>query len=183
VIDRLISLQQTRPETVFLKGNHEVALLDFIETTGASDAWLQWGGMDTLLSYGVENVWSLESTELADTFAREFPEEHKAFLSNLGLMYSLGDYLFVHAGVRPGVKIPDQKEKDLLWIRNEFHNMAAADQPYQVIVHGHHPLKEPLDAGWRIAVDTNAVWSDKLTAVVLEEKTRRFLSTQPEWAE
>ncbi|HPE32003.1 MAG TPA: hypothetical protein PLV61_12490, partial [Parvularculaceae bacterium] len=80
-------------------------------------------------------------------------------------------------GVKPGVPLDKQDERDLLWIRGEFHNAAAGARPSKVVVHGHQPIKAPLDNGWRIDVDTGACFSGKLTAVVLEGETRRFLST------
>jgi serine/threonine protein phosphatase 1 len=79
--------------------------------------------------------------------------------------------------VRPGTPLDEQDERDLLWIRGDFHHAAAAMRPDKVIVHGHQPAKKPVDAGWRIGVDTGACFSGALTAVVLEGESRRFLST------
>ena len=105
------------------------------------------------------------------------PKSHASFIKDLPLTHIEGDYLFVHAGLRPGVALEDQDEEDLLWIRKRFHKASAKERPAHVVVHGHHPHDKPLDAGWRIAVDTGACWTGRLTAVVLEEKSRRFLST------
>ncbi len=177
VIDRLIALAARRPDAVFLKGNHEQAMMDFIDRPAANEEWLHWGGDRTLESYGVSNVALREPEALAADLANALPPAHRAFLDGLELWRAIGDYVFVHAGFRPGVALEEQRAEDCLWIRGEFHNAQNGDRPDKVVVHGHHPMKKPLDAGWRIDVDTGAVWSDALTAVVLEGTTRRFIST------
>ncbi len=177
VIDRLIRVKQDRPETVFLKGNHEQAMLDFLAAPDLNEEWLHWGGDKTLESYGLANIWTKHPNDIAREFAAQLPQSHRDFLAGLELWRVFGDYAFVHAGFRPGVAIDAQSEQDCLWIRGDFHNAAADKRPDKVVVHGHHPVRKPLDAGWRIDVDTGAVWSDALTAVILEGTTRRFIST------
>ncbi|MEM6538420.1 MAG: metallophosphoesterase family protein [Pseudomonadota bacterium] len=177
VIDLLIAEQNKRPDTVFLKGNHEQALLDFLDDPMAGDAWLDWGGEETVVSYVVDYAPTRPPQAVADTLKDRLPETHIRFLEGLDTSYTNGDYFFVHAGVLPGVPLEEQSAKDLLWIRREFHETPKDKRPSKVIVHGHHPTDQPLDAGWRIGVDTGAVWTDKLTAVVLEGQDRRFVST------
>lgn len=177
VIDRLLALRTKAPETTFLLGNHEQAMLDFLDRPDLNEEWLHWGGDKTLESYGVADIWTRHPDALAADLADRLPASHREFLASLDLWKVFGDYAFVHAGFRPGVALADQKAEDCLWIRGEFHNADAEQRPREVVVHGHHPVKKPLDAGWRIDVDTGAVWSDALTAVVLERTTRRFLST------
>ncbi len=177
VIDRLVALKKAHPATVFLKGNHESAMLDFLSDPEDMLHWLDWGGEETLESYGVSSILGRPSEDLAAELVEKMPPAHLPFLNSLALMHREGDYLFVHAGVRPGVAIDDQDEEDLLWIRKRFHNAAPDERPDCVVVHGHQPLKNPLDAGWRIAVDTGACWTGKLTAVALEDERRRFIST------
>ncbi len=178
VIDRLLAIRAAEPDAIFLKGNHEEAILDFLEAPDRNEEWLHWGGDKTLESYGVTNIWSKAPTDLAAALADQIPQDHLEFLKSLEIWRTLGDYAFVHAGFRPGVDLTAQKESDCLWIRGEFHNAAPEQRPREVVVHGHHPVKKPQDHGWRIAVDTGAVWSDVLTAVVLEGTTRRFISTR-----
>ncbi len=177
VIDLLLQMRTERPDTIFLKGNHEQAMLDFIERPDHNEEWLHWGGDKTLESYGVANIWTRHPGDLARELGAALPTAHREFLGSLDLWNIIGDYAFVHAGFRPGVAIDAQTEEDCLWIRGEFHNADAQSRPEKTVVHGHHPVKKPLDAGWRIDVDTGAVWSDALTAVVLEGTTRRFIST------
>ncbi len=177
VLDRLIMLQKKRAESVFLKGNHEAIMLDFLSDPEDMYHWLDWGGEETLQSYGISQILGRPPEELAAELKTKMPAAHKSFLNSLSLTHAQGDYLFVHAGVRPGVDLADQQEEDLLWIRKRFHNASPKERPDFVVVHGHQPMKRPLDAGWRIAVDTGACWSGQLTAVVLEGKDRRFLST------
>lgn len=178
VLDALISIKARDPETVFLKGNHEQALLGFLEAPDRNEEWLHWGGDKTLESYGVDGIWQKSPVQLAAEFRNRLPAAHVDFLASLELWRIVGDYIFVHAGLRPAVALEAQTEEDCLWIRADFHNAAPGDRPDHVVVHGHHPVKKPLDLGWRIAVDTGAVWSDSLTAVVLDGATRRFISTR-----
>lgn len=177
VIERLTALKKHAPDTIFLKGNHEALMLDYLSNPHETEHWLDWGGEETLKSYGVSPVTGRTNEDLAATLKGNFPENHASFLQSLDLMHLEGDYLFVHAGLRPGVALNEQQEEDLLWVRKKFHKMNASDRPEQVVVHGHQPVEKPLDAGWRIDVDTGACWSGRLTAVVLEGTSRRFLST------
>ena len=178
VLDRLLAIRAAEPGAIFLKGNHEQAILDFLDAPDRNEDWLHWGGDKTLESYGVGDIWRKAPADLAAALAAAMPDEHRSFLKSLELWRVLGGYVFVHAGFRPGVPLGEQKEEDCLWIRREFHDAPPEGRPTEVVVHGHHPVKKPLDLGWRIAVDTGAVWSDALTAVVLEGATRRFISTR-----
>jgi len=176
VVERLVALQKSKPQTVFLKGNHEAAMLDFLHAPDAEASWLNWGGAETLQSYGIAQIFSREPHLVAAEFADRLPAAHRAFFDGLELYSVAAGYLFVHAGVRPGVPLEAQEERDLLWIRGEFHNALPERRPDKVVVHGHHPVKKPLDAGWRVDVDTGACYGGKLTAAVLEGTNRRFIS-------
>jgi len=177
VVELLVALKAERPDTVFLKGNHEQAMLDFLSRPELNEEWLHWGGDKTLESYGVGQIWTRHPADLAGELGALLPSSHREFLSSLGLWSISGDYAFVHAGFKPGVPIDEQTQEACLWIRSEFHNAAADSRPDKTVVHGHHPVKKPHDVGWRINIDTGAVWSDALSAVVLEGTTRRFIST------
>ncbi|MEO1251395.1 MAG: metallophosphoesterase family protein [Pseudomonadota bacterium] len=177
VIERLIAIGAEFPGSVFLKGNHEAVMLDFLNDPEEMLEWLEWGGDETLRSYGVSGALTKSGEDLSAELASAMPKAHLDFLNNLSLTHQAGDYLFVHAGVRPGVALKDQSEDDLLWIRKRFHDANAKDRPDFTVVHGHHPMKKPVDVGWRIGVDTGACWSGVLTAAVLEGKTRRFIAS------
>ena len=177
VLERLAALAAAEPTAVFLKGNHEAAMLDFLDAPADGDAWLSWGGAETLESYGIAPRLTAPPEALAEDLRRALPPAHGAFLRSLRLSFTAGDYFFVHAGVRPGAALADQKEEDLLWIRDAFHGAKPEDRPAETIVHGHHPTRKPVDEGWRIGVDTGAVWTGVLSAAVLEGAERRFLST------
>lgn len=181
VIDRLLEIGARRPDTVFLKGNHEAAMLDFLNHPEDMPDWLDWGGMATLESYVGDggpgrDRRNMDRRGAAEALAAAMPEAHRSFFGSLALYHEAEDYLFVHAGLRPGRALADQQEGDLLWIRKAFHNTRRRQRPAQVVVHGHQPYDKPLDAGWRIGVDTGAYYSGRLTAVALEGEDRRFLS-------
>ncbi|MCU0838083.1 MAG: serine/threonine protein phosphatase [Rhodospirillales bacterium] len=178
VIDRLINEPLPGFRHVFLKGNHEAMMLDFL--AGPPDAlWFDNGGFETLLSYGLDG-YRLFSHAAALEEARQalnaaLPAAHRRFLEGLALSHVEGDYAFVHAGLRPGVALAEQRDRDLLWIRGPF--LASREGLTHRVVHGHTIVQRPEVHANRIAIDTGAVYSGTLTSVVLEGASVRFLST------
>ncbi|MEQ1756383.1 MAG: metallophosphoesterase family protein [Micropepsaceae bacterium] len=162
-------------ETVFLKGNHDETLLRFLGDPGVGDVWRNFGGLDTLRSYGVSHAPGQDWAETRSAFALALPQSHIRFFKNLKLQFTAGDYLFVHAGVKPYVPLDEQSEQDLLWIRDEF--LESKANFGRIIVHGHTPTREPEVRHNRIGIDTGAYMSGKLTALVLEARERQFLTT------
>jgi len=180
VIDRLVELKASTSGLHFLKGNHEQAMIQFLEDPGVGHVWLEYGGLETLHSYGVHCVKSSADTgafeQARSELASNLPEAHLEFLRELDICVEYGDYFFVHAGVRPGVPLQDQQEEDMLWIRDEF--LRADARPEKVIVYGHTPSENPVDKSWRIGVDTGAYMTGRLTAVALQGRDRYFISTE-----
>ena len=152
-----------------LKGNHEEAFELFLEDDTVGPNWMQHGGGATLTSYGVDinkEAGGKGWPGLQAAFQRVVPETHRAYVQSMKLWVGFGDYLFVHAGVRPGKPMEEQTQADLLWIRQEF---LASETPYpgKVVVHGHTPMRIPDMKRWRIGIDTGAYASGMLTAVKL----------------
>lgn len=175
VIDRLIGLaDETRFETVFLRGNHEQFLLDLIDGETDVTSWLEYGGVETLASYGVAvgTAEAADPARLGAALCAALPESHIAFLRETQLTAERGDYVFVHAGLRPDKLLEEQSETDLLWFR---YYSDEAPLHGKVSVHGHTPRARPVNGRWRIGVDTEAWASGALTAVRLDAETRRFL--------
>lgn len=180
-VERAIALQSEGwCEVVALKGNHEEALLLFLNDTDIGPQWMQHGGGPTLQSYGL----NLASSGLATgwpgiqtAFRAALPAQHHAFLNAMRLSYVQGDYVFVHAGVRPGVRLEDQSEEDLLWIREAFLNVSEP-YPGKVVVHGHTPTAAPELKRSRIGIDTGAYASGILTAVRLRGFERTILQAR-----
>jgi serine/threonine protein phosphatase 1 len=179
VIDRLITFPMPGFETVTLRGNHDQFLLDFLDEPESGGLWLKHGGDATLLSYGVK--WqpdgsSYESlTALRDRFLECLPAPHISFLANCDMAYELGDYIFVHAGINPRKPLNRQDPSDLLWIRDAF--LRSEVDIGKVVVHGHSVSSAPDVRHNRIGIDTGACYSNRLTALVLEGQSKRFLST------
>ena len=176
-LDVLVSLQRNH-ETRFLKGNHEALFLSFLEDPArVGRVWLDMGGWETLMSYGIDcspNVTSAgELAAIRADLAEMMPPEHLAILSNLPKSTAIGDYFFVHAGARPGVPLSESRERDALWIRDGF---ADRDAPFEkIVVHGHSPVTHPFVGKHRINLDTGAYATGKLTCLVLQGSERRFL--------
>jgi serine/threonine protein phosphatase 1 len=169
VIDLLAERGRTR-EAMCLKGNHETYIFDFLNNPTSLDHWRQYGGYETLLSYGLKppiRTDTFERRELARSFANVLPRTHREFLSGLRTTFTCGDYLFVHAGIKPGVPLDQQQEEDLLWIRDDF--LLSEENFEKYIVHGHTPVREPDVRHNRINIDTGAYATGKLTCVVIEE--------------
>jgi len=186
VVDVVLSDLLPGFSTVRLMGNHEEAMLSFLD--GESDGldWMSFGGLETLLSYGVPLRSLPNSGEavraLQTALIEAVPERHVVFFRNCLLHYSVGDYVFVHAGVRPGITLEKQTQTDLLWIRDDFLRVRAA-LPGRVVVHGHTICDLPQNRGQRINIDTGAFVSGRLTCLVLRGNERRFLSTGDQAAE
>ena len=107
------------------------------------------------------------------------PLSHLDFLKSLPTRLSIGKYFMCHAGVRPGIPLERQAEKDLLWIRDEF--LSSRADFGKIVVHGHTPAEAPEVLPNRINVDTGAFMTGRLTCAVLEGGGVRFLSTAPDF--
>jgi len=180
VIDLLLQVTSDPGYTTYaLKGNHEVMFLEFLSNPTALFQWAANGGAETLESYGIDVDAAAHSSDGAEKLRRTalsvIPDEHLAFLSQLETAVQIGDYLFVHAGVRPGVPLEAQDEHDMIWIREPFLDHSGGFG--KVVVHGHTPVREPEVKTNRIDIDTLAWRSGQLTALVLENGSMRFLST------
>ncbi len=179
VIDLVAADPPADLTAVRLKGNHEETMLLFLDDVAFGPAWFAMGGDATAYSYGVGFPKGLSQKARFDHAWRELrqriPAEHISFLTDLRLTYTVGDYMFVHAGVRPGVALDQQNTEDLLWIRDEFLSATAGWD--KVIVHGHSASHRPQSLPYRIGIDTGAYATNVLTCLVLEGRERRFLST------
>ena len=166
-------------EAVLIKGNHEEILVQACwGDAKAARALLGMGGGETLRSYGLSDF-EIESGDfetLAQRIARCVPRDHVALLQAGRDQIVEGDYLFVHAGVRPGVPLEEQDPTDLRWIRGSFLR-STRDHGYMV-VHGHTPTVMPEIRSNRIGIDTGAFRSGVLTAIGLEGSARWFLQTE-----
>ena len=168
VLDLLVQRGQSH-EMICLKGNHESYLAEFLTNPMILEDWRQYGALETLVSYGLRpaiNPGAAERIDLAKKLADVFPEEHRKFLDGLPLTFSCGDFFFVHAGVRPGVPLSQQRQEDLLWIRNEF--LLCETDFGKIIVHGHTPVRAPEIHANRVNIDTGAYATGKLTCLILE---------------
>jgi serine/threonine protein phosphatase 1 len=170
VLDFLIAQQRDNDRFICLRGNHEAMLLDAAHPDRTVDDVFNWrsnGGEATLESYGVD-----DETRL--------PAEHLAWMAALPLHFADGGRLFVHAGIRPGVPLEDQTERDLLWIREPF--LSSPDDHGVFVVHGHTPVRTALPdlRPNRLNLDTGACFGGELTAALFvgaEARPDRFLNS------
>ncbi len=166
-------------EEIHLKGNHEDFMLQFLDDPGVGDQWYLNGGDTTLASYGVERPMVIDRSDrfiaVRDRLRRKLPVEHLAFLRSLAMYHVEGDYLFVHAGIRPGRPMEKQQAWDLMWIREEF--LSSNADHGCCVVHGHSISPEPDTRRNRIGIDTGAFFTGRLTGLVLDGAERRFLRT------
>jgi serine/threonine protein phosphatase 1 len=156
---------------VFLRGNHETYIDDFLNGEVALAHWQSLGGYETLMSYGIDADRMLRDGEdeqaVREAFARTLPDRHREFLANLSNQHFIGRYQFVHAGVRPGVAPEDQAQHDLLWIRDAF-LLHDGDFGY-CVVHGHTPARMPEFRPNRINIDTGAFATGVLTCIRIDQ--------------
>ncbi len=179
VIERLRTYQRREVKLVVLCGNHEEALLRLLGGDAEPlDGWLSFGGTETMRSYGVDpDVLHRVSVSEAMGLIRDaVPPSHQHFLDGLVDTVKIGDYLFVHAGIRPGVHLSMQLQQDLRWIRQPFLEHTG-DQGF-VVVHGHTISTDVVERRNRIGIDTGAYSTGRLSAVGLEGQERWFLEAR-----
>ena len=175
VIELLIA-RRRQHAMLCLRGNHETYAISFLSNPSVLSDWRAIGGVSTLLSYGVTPSAkddAREQEQAAEAFRAALPESHRHFIQGLALSLTCGDFFFVHAGVRPGVSLRQQRREDLLWIREEF--LLHEEDFGKIVVHGHTPAKEPEIRPNRINIDTGAYATGRLTCLVLEGEQMRFI--------
>lgn len=186
IIDYFLSDRLSAFETVYLMGNHEEALLNFIQDPNFGQKWAMYGGAETLFSYGLQppprglsasnpaaarDAW----VTLWNQFRARLPDDHLTFYQTLKLSHTIGDYVFVHAGMRPGVPLDQQTGEDMMWIREEF--LAASGNFDKLVVHGHTPTDTVYRDNRRIGLDTGAYMTGRLTAAKFLNEDIDYLST------
>lgn len=178
VVERLRTYSLPGASTHFIMGNHEEVMLRVLE--GDLDVlqnWLRFGGAETLRSYGVEprELAKQSDEEVVSRLNAAVPRQHKAFLAKFADSISFGSYVFVHAGIRPGVELAEQSQSDLRWIREPFLG-DTADRGF-VVVHGHTITNEVDVTPNRIGIDTGAYCTGVLSALAIQDRERWLLQT------
>lgn len=179
VVETAMALRRTGRKVHFLMGNHEEV---FVRACRKRDSkvtrfFLRIGGEATVLSYPISRAEyiTLDMDQLSDRLTTLVPQEHLDFIDSFEDQIIIGDYAFVHAGIRPGVPLSQQKPSDLRWIREEFVDQRGDLE--KIIVYGHTIYEDVEERGSRIGIDTGAYASDKLTALALEGGERWYLQT------
>jgi serine/threonine protein phosphatase 1 len=179
VIERLRTYRRRHVRPVFLLGNHEEVLLRILAGEAQLIAnWLQFGGAECLRSYGADpaDLAGLSGAAAVDVVRNAIPAEHVEFLKDFNDTCRFGDYLFVHAGIRPGIALDQQRQSDLRWIREPF-LLDDSDHGF-VVVHGHTITAEVDERANRIGIDTGAYRSGVLTALAIEGSERWRIDTR-----
>lgn len=179
VLERLRTYQRPGIRTVFLLGNHEEVLLRIL--SGEAELITKWrwfGGAECLASYGVDpgKLAHVGDAEALALVRGAIPPEHVGFLESFADSCRFGDYLFVHAGIRPGVALEQQRQADLRWIRQPF-LVDETDHGF-VVVHGHTIVEELDERPNRIGIDTGAYRTGVLSALGIEGEERWLLDTR-----
>lgn len=184
VVERLRTYSHPRANAYFIMGNHEEVMLRVIQ--GDSEilpSWLRFGGRETLASYGIDakDAEALEGQDLAAFMREAIPASHRSFLASFSDSISFGDYLFVHAGIRPGIDLAEQSQSDLRWIRDAF-LYDSTDHGF-IVVHGHTISNSVDAAGNRIGIDTGAFCTGLLTALAIDGSKRWLIQASEEGTE
>lgn len=179
VIERARTYRRPGLRTVFIIGNHEEVLLRLLrgESRFVRD-WLKFGGAECARSYGISPtaLKRMDPGQAVQVLRDKIPKHDQEFLESFVDTFRVGSYLFVHAGVRPGVPLPEQKQSDLRWIRQPF--LENEDDHGFIVVHG-HTIADQIDVrDNRIGLDTGAYRTGVLTAMGLEGRERWFLQTE-----
>ena len=178
VVERVRKLAASEVNVRVLMGNHEEVFLAAVQgDLPALRFFCRIGGRETLISYGIdeEEYERLDYAELAERATSIVPTQHVEFIANFEDVITIGGYAFAHAGLRPGVPIADQQQKDTRWIRDTFLEHDGAFEAF--VVHGHTILENVDERPNRIGIDTGAYMTGKLTALGLEGQDRWILHT------
>lgn len=178
VIERLRTYSRPGVRTVFLLGNHEEVVLRILDGDSSHIAqWLRFGGAQCLVSYGADPVAlaTMSEAEALAAIRSAIPASHAHFLHGFADSFRFGDYVIVHAGIRPGVALDQQLQSDLRWIRQPF--LEDRRNHGFVVVHGHTITDGVEERANRIGIDTGAYSSGILTALVIEGPDRWYLDT------
>jgi serine/threonine protein phosphatase 1 len=178
VVERLRTYRNDRLQTYFLAGNHEEVLLRLLAgERGLLEGWLKFGGAECLRSYGTDpsSLAGLNEKDALAIVRDAIPMEHRQFLAGFADTLRLADYLFVHAGIRPGLDLSLQSQSDLRWIRAAF--LDCEDNHGMVVVHGHTISENVDERANRIGIDTGAYRTGILTALAVEGTRRWVLDT------
>lgn len=162
---------------IALCGNHDDEFLRLIGDPNYFFSWRRFAGVKTLNSYGIDPAYLLRYggiLALGRAINDAIPVHHKNLLANLPSMLTVGDIVFVHAGIRPGIPLSEQQDHDLLWIREPFLTQGP-DLPLSV-VHGHTPVERPFFGNGRIAIDTGAFSTGRLTVLRIVDGRATALS-------
>ncbi|CUX61578.1 serine/threonine protein phosphatase [Rhizobium oryzihabitans] len=172
VLQHLLQPPPAPLRRIALCGNHEQLFSDFLENPQDNMHWLDFGGRQTLLSYGVDIDYFLHKGRLRlqpfkDALIGAVPQTHRQLLSSLPIYARIGPYIFVHAGLRPGIPLEMQTDEDMLWIREPFLSEGAGLD--LLVIHGHTPVAEPESGPQRIGIDTGAFTTGRLTVLKLSD--------------
>ncbi|MWV27275.1 metallophosphoesterase family protein [Aurantiacibacter rhizosphaerae] len=159
-----------------LAGNHEEMFLRSFDDVDLLRHFLRHGGRETLMSYGLpKRLFTASSLEeIMEAMEKVVPQSDRDFIASFENIVSIGDYIFVHAGIEPGLPLAEQSEAKLRWIREPF--LSYRDAHEGVVIHGHTITDAPVDQGNRIGIDTGAYASGRLTTLVLEGENRRYIT-------
>lgn len=177
VVSQAREWAKSRP-VEFIQGNHEEMLLAARHNQEALRGFLRFGGYETILSYGIdpEELAVADLDEAQSLLNAAIPQEDIDFIESFGKMVRIGDYVFVHAGVRPEVPLEHQQAWDCRWIREPF--LSHRGDFGGFVVHGHTITEEPDIRGNRAGIDTGAFLHGTLTAIGLEGTDRWFLQAR-----
>ena len=179
VVERLRTYRPIGMRTEFLTGNHEEVLLRILEGEGGLVVdWLRFGGAQCVRSYGLSGsrLAKMSPSEAIETLRSTIPAEHRSFLASFTDTLRAGDYLFVHAGIRPGIALAEQAQVDLRWIRGPFLDHPSVHEV--MVVHGHTISEQVDERPGRIGIDTGAYKHGVLTALVLEGEQRGIIQAR-----
>ncbi|WP_027164313.1 metallophosphoesterase [Mesorhizobium sp. WSM3224] len=181
VIDFLIEAQKRDARNIMLAGNHDIGMLEFLADAEPDGLFMNYGGVQTAQSYGVDLARDAHWFGKAEAVRRghaalvkAVPRSHVDFLRSLVFSVTFGDFFFCHAGIRPGVPLDKQSQQDLIWIRDAFHDHPGLFS--KVIVHGHTPVPQAEVMGNRVNVDTLAWKSGTLSALAVNGDDKRILT-------